>query len=185
MTRHILIAGACRSGKTTLSLKLAKEGYMHYKMDSIKRGICKSFNIDGHDWLNLSHKMANIINTIILENYSDTVFLEEQYVLDVSHLLPKDTFIIDRNKTLILFLGYSKNSLEEQVKLIREHDQDYYWSSKLSDQQLVEMIKKNIEFSKYLESECLKYDIPYFDTSLDRENKINEIKQYILNNSNN
>ena len=34
--KHIIIAGASRSGKTTLALKLAKHGFIHYKMDSKK-----------------------------------------------------------------------------------------------------------------------------------------------------
>ena len=41
--KHIIIAGASRSGKTTLALKLAKHGFIHYKMDSIKRGIDDNF----------------------------------------------------------------------------------------------------------------------------------------------
>ena len=30
---HIIIAGAARAGKTTLSVMLNKYGYTHYKMD--------------------------------------------------------------------------------------------------------------------------------------------------------
>ena len=53
--KHIIIAGASRSGKTTLALKLAKHGFVHYKMDSIKRGIDDNF----HDML-LQVKIINI-----------------------------------------------------------------------------------------------------------------------------
>lgn len=180
MEKHIIIAGTCRSGKTTLSLELSKEGYTHYKMDSIKRGICSAFNINGNDWLNLSPKISFILNTIITENSTDTVYLKEKYVLDVSYLFPKDAISINRNNTLIIFLGYSKNTVEKQAELIRINDKDYYWSSKLSDNELIEMTKRNIEFSKYLESECIKYNIPYFDTSFDRDKQIKKIKKYIL-----
>ena len=41
--KHIIIAGASRSGKTTLALKFKKEGFVHYKMDTIKRGLDNNF----------------------------------------------------------------------------------------------------------------------------------------------
>lgn len=182
MKQHIIIAGTSRAGKTTLSLELSKVGYTHYKMDSIKRGICEAFNIDKHDWINISPKIAIILDRMIKDNSTDIVYLKEKYVLDVSHLLPKDVSYIDKKNTLIVFLGYYKNILEDQVKLIRNNDLDYYWSSKLSDKELIEMTKKNIEYSKYLEEECRKYHLPYFDTSINRDKKLKKIKKYILEN---
>lgn len=182
MNKHIIIAGVSRSGKTTLALKLSKLGYSHYKMDSVIRGMCFSLNINQHNWLNISPMLANILNTIIIENTSDTVFSEEQYVLDVTHLFPKDVSLIDLSNTQIVFLGYDTISAIEKFEQVRKYDKNYYWSSKLSDQQLLEMIEVNIKFSKYLKEECNKYNIPYFDTSFNREKKIEQVKMYLLDN---
>ena len=46
---HIIIAGCARSGKTTLSLMLNKYGYVHYKMDSIKKRIYEVDNLKYKD----------------------------------------------------------------------------------------------------------------------------------------
>lgn len=52
--KHVIIAGASRAGKTSLSIELSKCGYTHYKMDSIVRAMCHIFNLDRHDWVGLS-----------------------------------------------------------------------------------------------------------------------------------
>ena len=43
------------------------------------------------------------------------------------------------------------------------------------------MIKANIEYSKVIKEECLKYKIKYFDTSYNRDIVIKEIIDYIIN----
>ena len=73
LNRHVIIAGTPRAGKTTICLELLKYGFVHYKMDSIKRGICEAFGYDQHDWDFLNEKIAKIINTIINENKTDTI----------------------------------------------------------------------------------------------------------------
>ena len=72
--KHIIIAGAARSGKTMMALKLGQEGFVHYKMDSIKRGIDNNFWDNYKDnWKKVSPHMAYLIKTIIDENQSDIV----------------------------------------------------------------------------------------------------------------
>ena len=87
---HIIIAGTARSGKTTLSLMLKELGYVHYKMDSIKRGICEAYNLHYDNWDKISPIMATIINRMIQDNKTDTNYLLEDYVfyiLKIYHLL--------------------------------------------------------------------------------------------------
>ena len=55
--KHVIIAGASRSGKTTLSLKLRERGFTHYKMDTIKRGLDNNF-YDGRIELFLKVKLT-------------------------------------------------------------------------------------------------------------------------------
>lgn len=179
MKKHVIIAGTCRSGKTTLAIELSKCGYTHYKMDSIVRGICNIFNLDSHDWRGLSPKLAKLMNTIIKENETDTVSDYEKYVLDIPYLFPKDVELIDAKNVIIIFMGYGYITKEEMLLNIREHDKNNYWCKNLSDDKLLEMIDNNIKFSKYLEKECNELGIPYFDTSVDRDKVLKEIKKYI------
>ena len=176
---HIIIAGCARSGKTTLSLMLNKYGYVHYKMDSIKRGICEAYNLKYNDWDKVSVIMAKIINRMIKDQTTDTNYLKENYLFDIPFLYPKDIELIDTSNTLVIFLGYSKLSTLESFNNIREHDKDNYWTNNIDDEKLKSMCHENIEFSKYIEKECQKYNILYFDTSYNRENVLKEVLNYI------
>lgn len=178
---HVIIAGAARSGKTSLSLMLNKYGFTHYKMDSIKRGICESYLLQYDDWKDVSPIMCTIINRIIEDNKTDTNYLKEKYLFDTPFLYPKDIKMINTEDTLVIFMGYAHISVDEMLKLIRENDEDNYWTSKKSDVELIKEIYDNIEFSKYLEDECKKLGIKYYDTSKNREIVFNEIINEIIN----
>lgn len=180
MKKHIIIAGAPRAGKTTLSLELIKLGYIHYKMDSIKRGIFKIFNIDNDDWEYSSQKMAELIDIMLNENITDTVKDKEFYILDTPHLQPKDVKLIKEKNILVIFLGYSQISPLEELKLIRKYDKENYWSSKVPDDEMLKLVEQNIKYSELIKDECKRLNIPYFDTSHDREKILEEAKKYII-----
>lgn len=178
---HVIIAGAARAGKTTLSLMLNEYGFTHYKMDSIKRGICESYDLKYDDWEGVSPIMCKIINRIILDNRTDTNFGVEKYLFDTPFLYPKDIEMIDTSETKVIFLGYAHIDVEEELKLIRKYDKENFWTSKISDEELRRWTYDNIEFSKYLESECAKLGIPYYDTSKDRKNVLKRALNDIIN----
>lgn len=178
---HVIIAGAARSGKTTLSLMLNNYGFTHYKMDSIKRGICEYYSLKYDDWKDVSPIMCTIINRVIEDNKTDTNYLKEKYLFDTPFLLPKDIQMINTKDTYVIFLGYSKISVGEMVKRIRENDLENYWTSKKSDEEIIKETYDNIEFSKHIEEECKKYGIKYYDTSNDREKVLNDILNDIIN----
>ena len=100
---HVIIAGAARSGKTTLSLMLNEYGFTHYKMDSIKRGMCETQVLDPNEWDKISSIMCSIINRIIEDYKTDTNYLKEKYLFDTPFLYPKDIELnhIEREKCLI------------------------------------------------------------------------------------
>ena len=178
---HVIVAGAARSGKTTLSLMLNEYGFTHYKMDSIKRGICESYLLKYDDWQDVSPIMCTIINRVIEDNKTDTNYLKEKYLFDTPFLYPKDIQQINTEDTKVIFLGYAHIDVEEELKLIRENDLENYWTAKVSDEELRKWTYDNIEFSKYLEEECEKYGIKYFDTSKNRDRVLEEALYYIIN----
>ena len=177
--KHIIIAGIPRAGKTTICLELAKYGFTHYKMDSIKRGICNIFNLNQHDWASISPKIAELINVIIEENKTDTTKGKEYYVIDTCHLLPRDLINIPKD-VLIIYLGYKDISLEEKVKELKKWDKDYYWSNGLSDEELINMLDANIKFSKVIAKKCKENSILYFDTSYNRDVVLKKVLNIVL-----
>lgn len=170
--KHIIVAGTALAGKTTLAIYLVKKGYIHYKMDSIKRAISDIYN-DNSDWKEFSPKMFNIINRMIEENKTDTVYNKEYYVIDTCHLLPRDAYKL-KDKAEIIFIGYTNISVQDKLKEIRDKDTPNRWTYKLDDNKLIKMIEENIEFSKYLKEECLKYNLKYYETS-----EIDKVKELI------
>ena len=176
---HIIIAGTARAGKTTLSLMLKEMGYVHYKMDSIKRGICEAYKLEYDNWEKVSPIMATIINRMIKDNKTDTNYQLENYIIDIPFLYPKDVNLIDTKDTLVIYLGYAKLTPSESFNKIRKHDKENYWTYNLTDDKLMSWCQDNIEFSKYIEKECKKYRFKYFDTSCNRDKVLQDIVHYI------
>lgn len=183
--KHIIIAGAARSGKTMLSLKFGQEGFMHYKMDSIKRGIDNNFWTGYKDnWKKVSPHMAYLIKTIIDENQSDIVKNEEYYCIDTCHLYPRDIAKYNLQNTIIIFMGYCDIDVDNKVKNIREYDKNT-WSASKNDNDLLEDTKLDIEYSKEAKKQCEELGIPFFDTSKDFEKTLYDIYKYIKDKMNN
>ena len=181
INKHVIIAGIPRSGKTTVSLELAKYGFTHYKMDTIKRSMCEIFNLDGHDWDKISPIMGKMINTIIKESKTDIIAGREYYVIDTPHLLPKDLKLITE-EVLIIYVGFADISLKEKMKEMQKYDNDNYWTKDVRESDLRRMMQANIDFSKIIKNECKKYGIKFFDTIYNRDIVIKEIIKYILDN---
>ena len=176
---HIIIAGAARAGKTTLSLMLGEKGYVHYKMDSIKRGICEAYNLKYDDWADVSPIMCTIINRIIEDNKTDTNFGKENYLFDTPYIYPKHIEKISAEDTLVIFIGYAHTTAIENFKARRLHDKENLWTRKLSDKQLLKNAQMDVDFSKEIEKECKELGITYFDTSENREEVLNSIIDFI------
>ena len=115
--KHVILAGASRCGKTTISLKLKNLGLVHYKMDSIKRGIDKNF-WDGYkdDWVSVSPHMAKLINVMLSDYQTDIVKDKEYYLIDTCHLYPSDIVKYNLKDTIIVFVGYSEVIVKEECK---------------------------------------------------------------------
>ena len=177
--KHIIIAGCARTGKTTLALYFHNKGFVHYKMDSIKRAMFKTLSLNIKDWHVISPMISSIISTIIEENTSDKVFTNEYYCIDTCHLYPIDILNMNLENTIIVFLGYTNINKEEKLKFIRENDNDNIWTSKLEDSQLLHDIDLCIQYSTEVKKQCLELNIPFFDTSYDFNKTIDSARTYI------
>lgn len=111
---------------------------------------------------------------------------EEQLLLvDTYHLVPEDYIkFINTDKCAIFFVGYPDISPQEKLKEMRTFDKREE-NRILTDDELLENLKKKIDESNYLERECKKYHLPFINTSYERDTVINdsidEISNYILN----
>ena len=152
---HVIIAGTARAGKTTVSMTLNERGFVHYKMDSIKRGMCEAYNLKYDDWDLVSPIMCKIINRIIIDNKTDTNYKYEKYLFDTPFIYPKDLELIDTTDTLVIFMGYPDLTYEEAFLGIRKYDKDTYWTSKIDDNELMQWCHDNVEFFKSEVGRCV------------------------------
>ena len=177
--KHIIIAGCARTGKTTLALHFHNRGFVHYKMDSIKRAMFNTLSLNIKDWHVISPMMASMISTIIEENMSDRVFNNEYYCIDTCHLYPIDILNMNLENTIIVFLGYTNINKEEKLRFIRENDNHNIWTSKLDDSQLLHDIDLCIQYSEEVKKQCEELNIPFFDTSDNFSEVLDEVCMYI------
>jgi len=179
--KNVIIAGASRCGKTTLSMMLSKIGMIHYKMDSIKRGVDGNFyDKSNEDWHILSPKISHLISTIIKDSKTDVICDKEWYVIDTCHLYPKDIVNENLEDTIVIFIGHPNSDNNEKMKNIRKYDPKNQWTHKLSDKELKEHIKLGKEYSKEAYKECKKYGIPFFDVSANYLQTIEDAYNYII-----
>ena len=179
MKKHMIIAGVPRSGKSTLSQRISKDfGYQHISMDSIIAGIEKIFpetginsEADADLWKNIqyiSSKLALFIRAMIDSGEYDEC--DYGMVIDIFQLLPQHYVqYIDASVCDIYYLGTSEVTPEERYRILKKYDtpQDYtYYKS-------AEEIRRDcadiVMVSKRLEQLCGTYELPYLDTSYNRE----------------
>ena len=179
--KHIIIAGSPRAGKTTLALYFHKNGFVHYKMDSIKRAMFKALSLNIYDWHIISPMIASMISTIVLENSSDKVFNNEYYCIDTCHLYPIDIINANLDNAIVVFLGYPNINSEEKTKLIRKYDDSNIWTTKMDNSQLIHDIDLCIQYSEEVKKQCEELNVPFFDTSYDFNKTLDDARRYIEN----
>lgn len=187
--KHIIIAGVPRGGKTTTCSLLSCSGkYQHLCMDAVIRAFERDFpqlNIttytDNPDTMvqDVSQKIAPFINSIVTANNYDK--LPYKLVLDLLELTPKDySMLIDSRLCDVYFFGVSELSPTENFNRIRTYDTKEDYTYYLSDDDLMQRCKRFFKLSKYLKEECKNFNLPFIDTSYNREEKIKSLVNKIL-----
>lgn len=188
MKKHIIIAGVPRSGKSTLSQTISKDfGYQHISMDAVIAGIERTFPETGVDsdaksdlWGNIqyiSSKMSRFICAMV----DSGEYNECDYgmVIDIFQLLPQHYMqYIDRSVCDIYYLGTSDVTSDERYEILKRYDtpKDYtYYNAEEENRKACADI---VTISKHFKQLCRTYDLPYFDTSHNREQVFQSILSF-------
>ena len=75
----------------------------------------------------------------------------------------------------IYCMGMPNENVDSLMKQIRKNDDDNDWTRKIGSVRLELICNYIINYSKENEEECKKYNVDFFDTSGNREEKIEEI----------
>lgn len=178
MKKHIIIAGVPRSGKSTISQKIATMlGYQHISMDAVIAGIEKVFpetgihsDADTDLWDNIqyiSSKTARFIQAMVESGEYDEC--DYGMVIDIFQLLPQHYVqYIDPSVCDIYYFGTSDVTPEERYALLKQYDtpKDYtYYKSEAENKEDCVSI---VAVSRKLKEQCGVYKLPYYDTSYNR-----------------
>lgn len=179
MKKHIIIAGVPRAGKSTISQIISKNlGYQHISMDSIIAGIENVFPETGINSNADTDLQANIqyisskIALFIRAMMDSGEYNECEYgmVIDIFQLLPKHYIqYIDSSLCDIYYFGTSEVTPEERFELLKRYDtpKDYtYYKTEVENKRDCADI---VAISKQLKEQCRIYNLPYYDTSYNRD----------------
>lgn len=172
MKKSIIIIGPPRSGKSTLAQRLVKElrGYSMIGADNFPAsyiGTCRRLGIKD---INLAVPIAMSFDFLkqcmYYENSINYIFESKEY----------DEEMIEKNKDkfIIVFLGYPKLTEKELFNNIRKYDKkndwtyiEPNWRLKLHCEFFVKDSKEKSEIAK-------KHNYWYIDTSYNREHVLND-----------
>ena len=191
MVQNLIIAGVFRSGKSTISSMVSKKyGYQHIIMDSINEGFEKVFPMIGIDTkakiddierlCGISKTIAPFINAM-LESGRYNEF-KPGMVLDVYELLPEDyiKYIKQDNCKIFYFLSEDITP-EERYKIFRKYDTENHYSYNMPEKELLEFCNRLIRENEYIKKQCKEYNLPFFETSKDRNEVFKKFIKMIKN----
>ncbi len=178
--KNIIIFGVPRSGKSTLANMIVdKFHYQVIRVDALRDTFLTIF-----PELNIAPNRAteNEKFQLFLQEYLKKNVGEERnkygYVLEGCETTPADCHRLFQNENnLVYYVGPINISEEDFFSMIRENDINVNWSANLTDEELKEEVKVFLKQAKFYQQECAKYNIPFIDTSHNREEKLH----FILN----
>ena len=181
MQKNILIIGAPRCGKTSLSRKIAKElGYSVISLDDIVSGFgaYKEIGI-GHDLddYEVSKKFTKFLKIYLKELsensnfYSGIKVVIEGTHVDLDELLPFDNI----ENYEIIGLTYNNLTKDDIYNNIKKYDTEDEWTYYLSDEELYGNMNFFLERNKFFNDMFKRNNIKCYDTGENREKTFEEI----------
>lgn len=186
--KNIMILGICRTGKTTFSRMIQKEfpNYQIIEVDTIISALQRTIdNIPigfKHDSL-VENKLPQFLNLLIEKNINKNgKYLG--FIINADSIMPNELKkYFNLEDKIIYYFVNSKLTPKEILDNCRKYDDITEWTTRRTDEQILEHIKfyKNIE--KKIIEECNEYGFKCIDTSKNRDqifsSLLNEIKKEI------
>lgn len=182
--KNILILGSARSGKSTLATMINKKyNYSIVSIDSFVSALRDAFPELGITHSNTENKFRLL--PIFVYSYMKKIINEypdNMFVLEGWHVYPNEIVKLFNDLDVkIICLGYTKISCDEVVSLIRSNERENSYTKNMTDNEVKELVKHHIEYSKILKEQCVNNDVPFYDTSYNREEILEEIIFDLMN----
>ena len=179
----LFIGGAARTGKGMLVRRLLTEmGLPFLNLDVLKMGLTRGMPDAAIDPNAGAVQVAERLWPLVREMSISLLHDQVDYVFE-GELLPQDIAALRQPHTTQIhacFLGYRTITPAQKLHEIRTHaGHPNDWPQEYSDADLLTIIIREIAFSQYVHTECLRYDIPYFDMSRNFMSVLDDVVAHI------
>ena len=173
--KKILILGAARSGKSTLANMMAeKSGCSIISVDAFISAFQENYPETGiRHFRGNNHVIAPFIASYV--NALSYNHPELNFVVEGSQINLDDAIELFSAKLDIIVLGYPRLTAQEVVSNVRKYQKPFDYTVALSDKELFDIASRHIEYSQFLEKECKKSNLAFYDTSNHRDEILNKI----------
>jgi len=180
-----LIGGASRSGKSTLARRLLDTRQVpFFCLDYLTSGL-----ETGVPGLGVRHEIPDqrrgeLVWPVLCGLLRNIVEVEPRYVVEGDVLLPArvaEFTAAHRGRVRACFLGYSRCTTEAKRAAIRSSPSAVNdWVATLSDRDLGDLVAEMRDFSRYLESECARWGLEYFDGGASHAAALRRAEEYLV-----
>lgn len=165
----IFMGGAARTGKGILARRfLAKMQLPYLSLDVLKMGLTRGVPAFAIDPDAGGRKVAKRLWPLVREMSITLLHDGIDYVFE-GELLPNDVAALQCDyptQVCACFLGYSTITPTQKLHEIRTYaGQPNDWPQEYNDADLLAIINREIAFSQYVQAECARHHLRYFDTS--------------------
>jgi hypothetical protein len=167
--KQFIVCGASTGGKTTFSHAMVRRyGLTHVPIDPIIEGFEDVFphlgithNANTHErHIEVCQSFKPFLFRMI-NGLDDYDFLVEDFRIPLADLVE----IFGHNHEIYVF-GFPRIKPEQKLALCRKYDLEN-WTTVMMDEDLLPVLQFLVEESRFLESECVRLGVPFFDTGKD------------------
>jgi len=179
-----IIGGVSRSGKSLLAHKILKEKLIpFFPMDGLVGMLTHSAPEHG-----VKHQVDFIDKSEKTWKFSKELFkylfkTQENYLVEGDCILPKQVAELQEkypDNIKSCFLGYPALTAKQKLDSVRAFASERDWTNLHNDEVMLEMLEAMIAYSKHLQEECKKYNIPFFDISDDFQKAQVEAYEFLV-----
>ncbi len=179
-----LIGGAARAGKSTLARRLLRErGIPCFCADYLTSGL--EAGVPG---LGVRHELPDrqrgeLVWPVLRGLLRNIVEVEPDYVVEGDVLLPSGVAELAAHdgRVRACFLGYARGTAEAKRAFIRSFPSAVNdWVAGMPDQDLADLVGEMQAFSRYLESECERCGLVYFDGGVSFDDALRQAEEYLV-----
>ena len=181
----ITLAGAARAGKGIISGELVRKTAIPLlSLDVLKMGLHRAVPSVGVDPSAPSVEVGEKMWPLVRAMAENALEANVEYIFEGDMILPKHaaelrTFAGDDARAC--FVGYLDIAPRQKLAEIRRHSgASNDWLNEHSDEEVLDLVEENIQFSRYLSEECDRLSFRYFDCSTDFEGTVDEVVSYLM-----